>query len=202
MADVIFEDGDVVFESGDVVFDGLGDSVITGKYVSMLQNLLPSGIAWNREADSNLTSLLTGLAGEFVTIEEVCGVFVDNIYPDTAVQMISDWERVLGITPASDATTAQRQAACVAQLQSLGGQSVEYFTLLALNYGYVIEIEYFEPFRVGLGRMGDRLYVPEIVYVWQVNILDTVDPAISQEALEAIFQDLKPAHTAVYFSEA
>ncbi|SPD73839.1 conserved hypothetical protein [uncultured Desulfobacterium sp.] len=198
-ADVILEGGDVTPESGDVILDGVEDTELVEKQVAMLQSLLPPGRAWNRDADSNLTKLLTGLAGEFGRIENTCVILMDNVYPDTAVQMISDWERVLGLTPEPDATYEDRQTACVAKFRSLGGQSVEYFTQLALNYGYVIDIRYYKPFRVGQGRMGDRLYVPGIVYIWEVVITDSIDPVISQEALEAIFQDLKPAHTAVFF---
>ena len=122
-----------------------------------------------------------------------------NVFADTTYELLARWEYTLGLTPAEDASTATRVAACVAQIRERGGLSIPYFIQLADDIGYEIEI------------------VEEAtVFQWRVNVI-AEDPGIhyfiaglsgagdSLQAfgigeLEGIFEDLKPAHTFVYFA--
>ncbi|KUY76037.1 phage tail protein [Burkholderia sp. RF4-BP95] len=140
---------------------------------------------------------------------------VNGITPFFAQQLLPDWERVCGITPAVDATLQQRVSTVVAKVNETGGMSIPYFTRLAAALGYRIEIIEPDPFRVDEGRIGEAIWIEDIVYEWGVivhgspslEIYFRVDESAVGEPLltfadpilESVFQDLKPADTFVYF---
>lgn len=140
----------------------------------------------------------------------------DAITPFYAHQMLPDWERVCGIVPTPDETVQQRIAKVVAKINEDGGLSIPYFKNLAKELGYDIDIIEPQPFMVDWNGVGDALYDEDIVYVWQVvvhgtaqlNVYFRVDQSAVGEPLltfgdpviEQVFNDLKPAHTFVYFS--
>jgi hypothetical protein len=64
----------------------------------------------------------------------------------------------------------QRQQRVLAKLAEVGGLSIPYFIQLASNLGYIITIDEPQPFRAGVNRAGDRLWVEDIIWVWRVNI--------------------------------
>lgn len=137
------------------------------------------------------------------------------ITPFFAEQLLPDWERVCGITPPQGATYQQRLQVVQVKLAETGGLSIPYFTKLAASLGYVITIVELQPFRAGVNRAGDPLWVEDILWVWQVvvasqsrsyqfhaglsaageRLMTFGDPVI-----EAVFNELKPAHTFVYFA--
>ncbi|MEM5445400.1 YmfQ family protein [Serratia marcescens] len=141
---------------------------------------------------------------------------LNGITPFFAVSLLSDWERVLAISVDSSMTIQQRRQQVLAKINATGGLSRKYFINLAKSLGYNITIDEPEPFRAGINRAGDRLWVPEIIWVWIVNIDDAQVPVyrfragssvagerlmtFGQNLIENIFQDLKPAHTQVVFN--
>ncbi|AJY43538.1 DUF2313 domain-containing protein [Burkholderia humptydooensis] len=140
---------------------------------------------------------------------------VNGITPFFAQQLLPDWERVCGITPAVDTTLQQRVSIVVAKVNETGGMSIPYFTRLAAALGYRIEIIEPDPFRVDENSVGDALWIEDIIYEWGVvvhgaptlEIYFRVDESAVGEPLltfadpilEAVFEDLKPADTFVYF---
>ena len=139
-----------------------------------------------------------------------------NIFPDTCYELLSDWERVYGITPNTDASTGVRVANLVARIRAKGGLSIPYFTNLADAMGYEIEIVEPDLFMAGWSRAGDEVNDGDIVYVWWVNVLNEDIPAhcfyagsngagdrlcdFGQDDLETIFEEFKPAETLVFFT--
>lgn len=137
------------------------------------------------------------------------------ITPFFAEQLLPDWERVCGITPPATAPYQQRLQAVLAKLSETGGLSIPYFIRLAAGMGYQITLVEPQPFRAGVSRCGDTLWVSDILWAWQVVVasqsrsyLFQVGMSAAGERLlsfgdpiiEAVFQDLKPAHTFVYFA--
>lgn len=144
-------------------------------------------------------------------------VVANSIAPFYAGALLTDWERVSGLTPAVGAAYQTRLQAVLAKLAETGGLSIPYFKKLAAGLGYAIDIVEPQPFRAGAGRVGDTIYAPEVVWVWQVivtggstaravyfragssvageRLLDFQD-----QVIESLFEDLKPAHTFVYFA--
>lgn len=169
--------------------------------------------------DPNEPSLATELTAEGAALDRTqsdSDALAREIIPFYAQQLLPDWERVCGLTPALDAPLQQRIASVVAKINETGGLSIPYFKRLAQSLGYAIEIVEPQPFRVDESRVGEALYIEDIIYEWEVVVQGAptllywfrVDESAVGESLlsfgdpviEAVFQDLKPAHTFVSFS--
>lgn len=137
------------------------------------------------------------------------------ITPFFAEKLLPDWERVCGITPSADAGYQQRLQAVLAKLAETGGLSIPYFTRLAASLGYTITIVEPQPFRAGISRAGDPLYIEDILWVWQVVVASQSRSylfragqsaagerltSFGDPVIESVISDLKPAHTFVYFA--
>lgn len=164
------------------------------------------------------TVLASELAAEGQALdsaEDSADGVVAAVTPYFAGQLLPDWERVCGITPPAGAGYQQRQQAVLAKLAETGGLSIPYFKKLAAGMGYQITIDEPQPFRAGAGRVGNRIQLADIVWVWQVTVQGTgsrfyrlrVGQSVAGERLgqfgdaviEAVLNELKPAHTFVYF---
>ena len=135
---------------------------------------------------------------------------MQEIFPDTADELISDWERVLAIIPGSTDPLQLRRDRVVTKLRKRGGLSIAYFTALALEWGYVITIEELTANTDGYGAEG--------VFRWRVTVHNSIGIYyfragqsragerllwwIAQTGIEGLFEDLKPAHTMVIFQYA
>lgn len=138
------------------------------------------------------------------------------ITPFFAGELLSDWERVCGITATPGAPYQVRLQAVLAKLAETGGLSIPYFTRLAGGLGYIITIDEPQPFRAGSSRAGQRIAAFDVIWVWRVNVAGgavrtyrfragmsragerlayAADPVI-----ENVFNELKPAHTLAVFS--
>ena len=139
-----------------------------------------------------------------------------GITPFLAAQLLPDWERVCGIVPSATSSYQQRLQTVIAKLAEIGGLSIPYFKRLASSMGYEITIKEPQPFRAGVNRAGDQLWTGDIIWVWQVIVHGGLireyrfragqsaagEPltAFGDPVIEGVFQDLKPAHTFVYFA--
>lgn len=139
-----------------------------------------------------------------------------QITPLQASMTLSDWERVYGVVPREGSTQQERRQNILVRMAATGGLSIPYFKSLAASLGYTITITEPRPFRVGINRCGDRLLIPEICWVWQINVIGTKTPvyrfrtgasatgepltAFGESILENTFKDLKPAFTDCYFT--
>lgn len=187
-------------------------------YLAQLQALLPPGPAWSKDAEAPLTRLLTGLAQELARVDGRALQLVEEADPRTVAELFADWERVAGLPDAcavafgGDQTVAQRRAALVGRLSTLGGQSAAYYVGLAAALGYAITVTEFSEHTV-LDDVENPLYGAAWTFAWQVNAaLNTVtdltvdasveDPlaAWGNSLLECVIRRLEPAHTTVLFS--
>lgn len=187
-------------------------------YLAQLQALLPPGPAWPKDADATLTRLLGALAAELARVDGRAQQLVEEADPRTVAELFADWERVAGLPDTcaqafgGDQTMAQRRAALVARLTTLGGQSPAYFIGLAAALGYAITITEFRAHCVN-DDVEHPLYDTAWNFAWQVNaalntITDiTVDSTVEDPLavwgnalLECVIKRLKPAQTAVLFS--
>lgn len=141
------------------------------------------------------------------------------IVPFDAGELIVDWERVLALKPAVDTPYQARIKNILLKLAETGGLSIPYFiNLLGKKLGYEIVINELTPFYANINRAGDVVYEHDAIFIWQVvvngqssgfslmrfsagnsvageRLLVFSDPVIEQ-----VFNDLKPAHTFVYFA--
>lgn len=187
-------------------------------YLAQLQALLPPGPAWSKDADAPLTRLLTGLSQELARVDGRALQLVEEADPRTVAELFADWERVAGLPDAcavafgGDQTVAQRRAALVGRLATLGGQSAAYYVGLAAALGYAITVTEFKLHTVQC-TVNAPLYNGKWAFAWQVNAaLNTVrkfdtnslvnEPlgVWGNALLECVIKRLAPAHTIVLFS--
>lgn len=183
-------------------------------YAQLLSALLPPksyGLTGER-----LMAELQAEGKSLAQLEIRAGEVADGITPFLAVGLLADWERMLSLSPDSGMTLQQRRQQVLARINATGGLSRKYFITLAKSLGYRITIDEPEPFRAGIGRAGERIWVPEIIWLWIVNIDDAQVPVyrfragssvageklltFGQNLIEGLFKDLKPAHTQVVFN--
>lgn len=187
-------------------------------YLRQLQALLPPGPAWPTDDDALLTRLLGAVAAELARVDGRAQRLVEEADPRTVAELFADLESVAGLPDAcaaafgGDQTMAQRRAALVGRLTTLGGQSPAYFIGLEAALGYAISITEFSAHTVN-DDVEYPLYDTAWNFAWQVNsalntITDiTVDSTVEDPIaawgnalLECVINRLKPAHTTVLFS--
>jgi uncharacterized protein YmfQ (DUF2313 family) len=188
------------------------EAVGSARYRGMLQRLLPRGLVWNLEPDSVLGRLLEGHGAEHWRVEQRGLALLREADPRTTVEMLEDWERVVGLPdPCTGALEglAQRRAAIAARLGALGAQTPAFYVSLAAALGYTITITEFDMFTVGM-----TVGLPLNGLAWQVNApattvsFATVGQSVAGDPLatwgnlllECVLERAKPAHTVVLFS--
>lgn len=194
------------------------------KYKKLLRKLLPQGWAWQSKSidESDLKDLVDALSIESCRVEDAAFSFVKDVFPDTSVELLPDWERVLALPdecdPATFQTVEERQNRVVQVLTTSGGQNAEFFKDLAGRFGFdVDEIEVVDhvPFRAGQARAGDALTNGDWIFTFTIvaplalgNITyfragskagDRLLTA-TNATLQCLLQKHKPAHTIVLFS--
>jgi uncharacterized protein YmfQ (DUF2313 family) len=175
----------------------------------MLRLLSPIELAGVFESDIDLE----GAALD--AVQESAEALLEEMYPDTAYELLADWERVYDIVPADGATLQSRRDAVVEKMRARGGLSRAYFIGLAAMHGWIITIDEMRAFTAGVSRCGDRLYVPGVRWIWRVNVGsqaiyrfragestagERLTWWVPNTELEDLLTELKPAHTAVIFN--
>lgn len=127
---------------------------------------LPPGFAWPRDHDSYLAAILEPLARGIARLEaEAWERRQTEVNPATAIDLLEDYERILGPDPCRDGgfadTLEERRSLAAARWTELGGASVPYFVGLADRRGARIYIEEFSPARCGVTECGDTPWPEE-----------------------------------------
>ena len=189
------------------------------QYLAQLQALLPSGAAWTREPDADLTNAMLAIATELARIDARLDDLVNEGDVRTATELMTDWERVLGLPDDCMANTvlnlAQRRLLAHQRLVEEGGQSAAYYIGLAELLGEPgCTVSEFRPMNCNdpctysLGSQGDRFYwnfniphAPENLAPFNCNddcndAMQTYTPSLA----ECPIRERKPAHTQVLFT--
>lgn len=129
--------------------------------IKFLYNLLPRGLAWNREPDSNVYKLISALAVEFCRMDLRLDDLLREIDPFQTNELLPDFEQMLGLPCEclSDLELSfdDRRRFVIAALAAIGGASIDYFENILLTLGYEVEIIDYTVARVGERRCGDRI---------------------------------------------
>ena len=171
------------------------------QFLTQLQALLPIGRAWPRESGAQMTQLLAAMAEEYARADGRGIDLLTELDPRTTVEMIGDWETLLGLpdacTPIAD-TLEDRRLAVIQRLVSLGGQSRAFFVDLADRLGYLAEVEEHAEAQIG-DHIGDRLNGVAWAFAWTLRTL----PPIADDpfGLQCQVRRGKPAHTEVLFED-
>jgi uncharacterized protein YmfQ (DUF2313 family) len=165
-------------------------------YVEAFNNLLPTGLAWPRQATTTLQKVVAGLAGIWgSTVESLIELLLTKESdPRSTVILLPEWERAWGLPDkclAEPLTIHDRQLALVNKMTLKGAQSREFFEQVAANIGYTdIHIREWAPFMCGISMCGDtrKLYAienvltskdvpsaPSVSRMWLANGLAQID---------------------------
>lgn len=187
-------------------------------YKKLLLQLQPQGLSWNKDEGSNLNNLAAGEAVEFTRLEEFAYYVLRQLNPLTSTDLIEEWAKIAlrdddcinNLT-----TIAEKKAAVLAKLVSLGGSDKLYFQNVAKAAGFLVSVsDGFEQFRAADSRTGDRVLADGFAFTWSVRSPTTTlryfraaegrvgDPLVyfGNALLECILKDIKPAHTTIIFS--
>ena len=100
------------------------------QYTKLLKNLLPSGPIWPREEGTDLHQFLDGHAVELQRIDEQIQTLIVESYPETATELIGEWETDVGLPDACfdiPSSLDARRNQVLARLTLRGGASKEFF---------------------------------------------------------------------------
>jgi uncharacterized protein YmfQ (DUF2313 family) len=192
-------------------------------HAQVLRQLLPRGAAWEFAPDGTFALLLEALAAEFARVDLRALDLLDEADPRTALETLTDWERVAGLPDACTGqpdNVSERQFALLQKLTGIGGQSKADFIELAARIGYEIEIEEHRPFRMG-SRLRERIGGDAWAHAWTVRVLPpdgTIDFSETISVfrmgsrmgerlrgfgafdIECVIRRAAPAHTTVNFA--
>lgn len=111
-------------------------------WLSVLQQLMPQGLAWNKEQTSNQTKLLRALAIALAETDSECDEIEMEMVPSNANILLSDYETYLGL-PECDSqgeTITDRRTAVVTKDKMKGGLATWQIEALAADLGYTITV--------------------------------------------------------------
>ncbi|WP_157966870.1 YmfQ family protein [Pseudomonas sichuanensis] len=109
-------------------------------YRQQLFALLPQGIVWATDLNSNLQRLLTGEAQEPARIDERAGALLVEADPRQASETFEEWETSYGLPSAcapAEQSMADRRAALIGRIIGRGGMTIQDYLDLAEGLGYV-----------------------------------------------------------------
>lgn len=188
-------------------------------YRQVIANAWAKGPVWEGINDSGKTiyKLTQAMAEEYARIDARALNLLNEVFPDTTLELLDDWERVLGLpdTCTGAATTLQeRRDAIISKLLLIGRQDPQFYIEFMAAFGIEITITQFKPFRAGQAVAGDALTNENWLFWWQVNsaLYNYKEFKAGQSqagdalrtwgnaALECLINKYKPAHTQVIFS--
>lgn len=152
---------------------------------------------------SRLRQLWLGVAEELSRIYARVQDLLAEAHPPTTDELLGEWETEYDLPDpcvTSAQTESDRRAALIARATGIGGQSPQYFIDLAASFGVTITIAEHHPFEVGRDGMGDGIG-GQWAFIWEVSA-PIATPATLREVMECVFERLKPAHTAIWFTYA
>jgi uncharacterized protein YmfQ (DUF2313 family) len=181
-------------------------------YRQLLASLLPQGLIWPKDAESNLGKLLAALAEELARVDRRAGDVINESDPRTTFELLAEWEAACGLPEECDysgSTLAERRAALTAKYTSKGGQRPQDYIDMAAALGYEVTLIEHRPARAGVLRAGEPCSGEAWAHCWQINAPETtVFPARAgacqagdrlrtwgNEKLECTMQTKKPAQT-------
>lgn len=141
-----------------------------------------------------------------------------EMFPDTAFELLPDWERVCGVSPGEEDPLQTRRDRVVRRLRELGDIKKPYYEMLAAAMGYQVHIEEYLPTMAEWACAGDELIVPDdpaVLFVWNCHVLnqpihyfragqsaagDRLSWWDLADNLEVVLQDLRPAHVWFVFT--
>jgi len=137
---------------------------------SLLQQM-PRGRAWPRDPDAYLPKYVSGFAQRLVDLELSADELLQEMRPETTVQLLEEWETYLGL-PECDSTTqsfARRRAAVVEKYHRKGGLQTWQIELIASALGFTVKVYEQWPHNV-LRDVNYPLYAASTRFILRVDV--------------------------------
>lgn len=185
-------------------------------YKQLLKKLLPPGLALTREPDSNVDKVLQASADELCRADER-GADLIAEFPATTTEMLSDWERALGLpdecAPAEQTETARRLAV-IARLTEVADITPAGIEAYVARGGFEATVEEFDAFEVGVNAVGAPVAGEDWQFAWRLNVEGVPDETALEcgigecgdllldfgiPAVECLIERINPAHLFVMF---
>lgn len=187
-------------------------------YRAQLQQLLPPGPAWDPELYPMPAIVADAIAAELARVDARAADLLSEMFPGTLRELLSDWERVMGLPDECQGNTASpsgRLREVLRRFSDVGRQDPLYFQEMAQRLGYpeARVIEWRTP-RFGLARFGSSQFGSwdcQFVWVVQLGALRAKEPifgnaqfgdrfgANETDIVECVIRRYAPAHTVVFF---
>jgi uncharacterized protein YmfQ (DUF2313 family) len=183
-------------------------------YVRMLKHLLPPGVAFDLESDSDITRTMEAIAQELARVDARGQDLINESDPRTADETIEDWERALGLPdeqfPEIAGTLAERRLAVTARYTARGGSNPEFYQALCAACGWnLISITKYagEILRCGstdwdeprIFRVNDRVYGVKWAYAMTLTLEPGSGTSLAQADLERLIRHVTHSHITVVF---
>lgn len=165
---------------------------MSDQLVEQLQSLLPP-VAYDSKGPVLLVQLQAEANALQEAIEKLEGVEA-AMFPESAGDYISDWERVYGITPDLGAGLEERIQDVIAAMGDLGGQSIPYFIAMAKRFGITATVDVNRPALAGVSGANAPATDGDALYEWRLNAPLS---AYRKRSLEALLTIRRPANTEV-----
>jgi uncharacterized protein YmfQ (DUF2313 family) len=186
-------------------------------YARQLRRLFLPGQAFADEPQSTLTKSFEAMAEELARIDGRAGQLLAEWDPQTAFELLDDWERVLGLPDdcvQGPQTLEERRAAVLNKLTLIGGQTKEFYVKIAAKLGVIVTCRDFAEFRAGFSAAGDpvsngdwvhavEIAAPEVsVQLFRAGRSTAGDSLATwgNEKLECALNDQAPAHAIMVFT--
>lgn len=180
--------------------EGPGSEVVldvtNGKYGPLVLDLLPNGLAWDRE-DPLLKKLCLAEAVELSRVDIRSKTLERELTPKETFELLEDWEKSYGLPEcAATPTLALRRAALEAKLLQQAGHdhSMTWWTVLVDTLGFYLHyIDYGPTYFTCIDECDDP--ITDEAFVWTLAVDHTYDA--EQEALLACFVDKNALLTSI-----
>ena len=185
----------------------------------VILDLLPTGRAWPKYADSNLTKVVSSFGPTFDRASSLLTSLIIETRPDITNQLLTEWAESTSLPDVclslETYTSDELRRWMLVRVLNNGGSSVSYFIAYAAMLGYTITItEFNEPQVCGVFQAGTELGDPDAPFRWRVNFecQGYEDPIVGvfqagqplgwmniPRQVMCCFNNLKPAHTLPFY---
>ena len=148
-------------------------------YRTAFQALMPRGAAWPRDADAVQTRVITGLVQSAAQLDADADQLLVDAFPGSTTALLGEWEASVGLpdpVAGQAPTSAKRSRALLSRLAGPQGFSRASVTAFATSFGYVVQFGHVDLFRMGRGRIGDRLFDKRWAEVVFVTLAEATHP--------------------------
>ena len=184
-------------------------------YRDQLHALLPSGPAWPGEDGTTLDALLRAIADRLAEVDLSGARLLDEVRPDSSVDLLPDWERVLGLPDSCSqlgSGIAIRRASVLAKLVAQPTMNPSAYVAVAAEFGIDITVREQEQARAAtystFDTAGGRwrhvwwIEIPTTGDVQEFTTLSDVTEALRtverNTELECRLEKAAPAHTELF----